>query len=202
MAPTTRSARLSIEAQTFSCKAASSSRAITANTPICKAESFQEERGLRTCKFKANEKPDGALQRKVRTARARKEKKMSQVDQEEATATDMDMEDLCSSGGCQSDPVFLESEVMAIRTKLLSWYDRNHRHLPWRINIHSCLQNPSYSADEPDERCKEASSIEVKKGASHLGGDSVHAAVYYNNITTILCDVFFERPAFETGPLL
>lgn len=209
MAPTTRSARLSIEAETLSSKAASCyNRAITADTPTGKAESFQEGSSLRMSKSTANEKLHGALQQKARTG-ARKQKRMSPVDPEEPMTTDM--EDLCSSGS-QGDPVFSESEVMVIRTNLLSWYDSNHRDLPWRINVHSCMKSPS-SADEPDapdERCKEVSTgIEAKKEASHLGvsrNDSVHAVVYPNNISSIFpCDVFMRdvvlrEPHFSERP--
>jgi hypothetical protein len=35
---------------------------------------------------------------------------------------------------------FSAEEVVDIRSSLLSWYDRNHRVLPWRLNPHSLLQ--------------------------------------------------------------
>jgi A/G-specific adenine glycosylase len=37
---------------------------------------------------------------------------------------------------------FSAEEVVDIRSSLLSWYDRNHRVLPWRLNPHSLLQAP------------------------------------------------------------
>lgn len=37
---------------------------------------------------------------------------------------------------------FSAEEVDDIRSSLLSWYDRNHRVLPWRLNPHSLLQAP------------------------------------------------------------
>lgn len=191
MAPTTRSARLSLESRTLNCRAASGSRAVTADTPMCKAESFQEGGCLKIHKSKANVKPDRALQRKYRIG-ASKENESSQVDQDKTPAPDM--EDLCSSRASQSDPVFSEIEITAIRTNLLSWYDRNHRDLPWRINIHSCLKPPSDSAAEPDECCEKVTSMEATKEASHLRvlrGDSVHAAVCQNNISSIILrDIF------------
>jgi len=189
MAPTTRSARFSIDAQTLNFKATSSSRAITADTSRCKAVSFQEESSLRVNNSKAYEKADGELQRIVRI-QPRKERNISQVDPEETMAPDL--EDFCSSGVSQVDPVFSQSEVLTIRTNLLSWYDRNHRDLPWRINSYSCLRSP-VSSDEPDEHRKEASSIEAKEEASHLGvsrADSVHAAVHQNSTSSMFFVLF------------
>lgn len=152
MAPTTRSARLSIGAQDVNYKAASSSRAITVETSM----GFQEETHLKVYKAKTG----NGSQRKGRIG-AKKEKKASSVAAEEAVATDM--EDLCSLTGLFS---FSESEVVEIRTRLLSWYDSNHRVLPWRINLQSCLESPSYSGDDGDETCKEAPRVEAKKAAS------------------------------------
>lgn len=171
MAPTTRSARISIEAQTLSSKEVSCSRVITADIPICKAEGFQEGSNFRMYKAKAHEKSDGVPRQKV----SNREKKLSSVEPKEPMATDM--EDLCSLGDSNlGDNDFLKREVLAIRTALLSWYDRNHRQLPWRVNTYSCLRSP-FSADEPDERdgrCKEAStSTQVKKESSHLGVSGV-----------------------------
>lgn len=161
MAPTTRSARLSIEAQGVNFKAASSSKAIVVDEL---GEEFREESSLKVYKAKAIEKPGKGAQRKGRIG-VKKEKKVASVDP--------DMEDFCPSAGSSIEPCFSETEVMEIRTSLLSWYDRNHRVLPWRINLHSSLEGPPYSGGEPDGVCKEASRGEAKKQAS----PSVQAAV-------------------------
>ena len=177
MAPTTRSARLSIEAQGVNYKAASSSKAIVVDEL---GEGFREESSLKVYKAKAIaiEKPGKGAQRKGRIG-VKKEKKVASVDP--------DMEDFCSSAGSLIEPCFLETEVMEIRTSLLSWYDRNHRVLPWRINLHSSLDGPPYSGGEPDGVCKEASRGEAKKQAS----PSVQAAVCEHYL--FLTFVYFVR---------
>jgi hypothetical protein len=186
MAPTTRSARLSIEAQGVNYKAASSSKAIVVDEL---GEGFREESSLKVYKAKAIEKPGKGAQRRGRIG-VKKEKKVASVDP--------DMEDFCSSAGSLVEPSFSEIEVMEIRTSLLSWYDRNHRVLPWRINLHSSLESPSYSGGEPDGVCKEVFRGEAKKEASPsvgLRGDSVQAAVcdYYlfPHLLCVFCDRTF-----------
>lgn len=176
MAPTTRSVRLSMEAEASCKRTAFSPAAMYAKNPIRTVDGFQDETNLKVYKAKSNEKPGKGLQQKFRTG-TKKKTKSSQVDKEEIIATDM--EDLCTSDGTLADFSFAKSEVMTIRASLLSWYDSNHRVLPWRINLYSCLENPSYSADGAGEICKEESGVGVMNDASLSGvlcRDSMHNA--------------------------
>ncbi|KAG0563419.1 hypothetical protein KC19_8G029700 [Ceratodon purpureus] len=162
MAPTTRSARLSVEVLGVNSKAASSSKGGGVMNLVVKGDvGYEEERSLKVYKAKGSGKAEKGSQRRGRIG-VKKDKKVAPVDSEDGMV--MDMEDFCSSGGSLAEPSFSESEVMAIRTGLLSWYDRNHRVLPWRINLHSCFENPSYSGGEHDEICKGG-----KKEASSSG---------------------------------
>lgn len=52
-----------------------------------------------------------------------------------------DLEDLGGNQAC-----FRGEEIAPLRKALLSWYDRNHRELPWRINPHSQLKSIDLSA--------------------------------------------------------
>ena len=199
MAPTTRSARLSIQAQAGNSKVASSSRVIIGENSVYKlGEGFQEESHLKVYKAKGSENPGKGSQRNGRIG-AKKEKVFA-VDPEEAMASDM--EDFCASAGSVGDSSFSGSEVTKIRTSLLSWYDRNHRVLPWRINLHSCLKNPSYTADEPDEICEDAG-VEAKEESWPIGGlreNSVHSAVFPHSLSsTSLWGTLNSKPTSLRG---
>ena len=67
----------------------------------------------------------------------------------------MDLEDVALPEGFLAD--FSEMEVMEIPASLLTWYDKNHRVLPWRINTYSRLKSS-------EKGCKEEGFVVVKKG--------------------------------------
>lgn len=88
---------------------------------------------------------------------AKSKKKRGKKEENPETEEDlvMDLEDVALPGGSLAD--FSETEAMEIPASLLTWYDKNHRVLPWRINTYSRLESS-------EKGCKEEDFVVVKKG--------------------------------------
>lgn len=88
-------------------------------------------------------------------AKSKKKRGKKEENPEKEEDLVIDLEDVALPEGSLAD--FSETEVMEIPASLLTWYDKNHRVLPWRINTYSRLKSS-------DKGCKEQGFVVVKKG--------------------------------------
>lgn len=154
MAPTTRSSRLLSNGN--------SKEETILKVVKAKKVSITRESPLKVCGIKVGASVDtytkpwtGVNLELSVVAKSKKKRGKKEENPEKEEDLVMDLEDVALPEGSLAD--FSETEVMEIPASLLTWYDKNHRVLPWRINTYSRLKSS-------EKGCKEEDFVVVKKG--------------------------------------